>query len=122
MATTYSELENILNTHLQKNILITIGGIEVKRGKFLLYQNNILANNFNYDLTIERIKKIDIFRLPYPFKIEYYAEDGLLYLDYRFSSLTEDKKHLTRIDTLKDKYAEMKLSKFLDRIVEIEFT
>jgi hypothetical protein len=114
-------LEEILKTHLQKYISITINGTEIKNGKFILFQNNILANNFYFELTIERIKKIDVVKIPFPFKVEHYPDEGLLYLDYRFTSLTDDKKQLMKIDSLKEKYTEAKLSKFLNTIVEVEF-
>jgi hypothetical protein len=114
-------LEEILKTHLQKDISITINGTEIKNGKFILFQNNILANNFYFELTIERVKKIDVVKIPFPFKVEHYPDEGLLYLDYRFASLTDDKKQLMKIDSLKEKYTEAKLSKFLNTIVEVEF-
>jgi hypothetical protein len=114
-------LEEILKTHLQKNISITINGTEIKNGKFILFQNNILSNNFYFELTLDRGKKIDILKIPFPFKIEHYPDEGLLYLDYRFTSLTDDKKQLIKIDNLRQKYMDNKLSKFLNTIVELEF-
>jgi hypothetical protein len=118
----HSELENILRRHLQKEIIISVDGVEIKKGKFLLFQNNILANNFYYDLTIEKTKKIDIFKLPYPFKIEDYSDEGLLYLDYRIKTLVANDKHVSRLVNLSEKYADSsKPSKFADKIIEIEF-
>lgn len=117
------ELDAILTLHLQKQISIKVDGVEIKSGKFLLYQNNLLSNNFYYDLTIERIKKIDSVKLPFPFEIEHYPEEGLVYFDYRLSSLTNDKKHLIGIDHLCGKLADpLKSSRYINKIVEIEFS
>lgn len=118
----YSDLEKILFKHLQKEIVITVDGFELKRGKFLLFQNNILANNFYYELTIEKTKKIDVFKLPHPFKIEEYSDEGLLYLDYRLKSLTSDPRNISKLNLLNDKYVDAnKASKFYNKIIEIEF-
>ncbi len=118
-----TELDSILTLHLQKHIAVKIDGVEIKNGKFILYQNNILSNNFYYELTIERTKKIDSFKIPFPFKIEHYADEGLIYLDYRTSALTDDRKHLVGISHLFNKLADhIKPSRFINKIVEIEFS
>jgi hypothetical protein len=92
--TSSEKIEKVFEKYFQKNILLSIKDETIKKGKFLLIKNCIIGNNYYFELTIERVKKLDLVRIPYPFEIEEYPEDNLLFLDYRLSSLFKNNKKL----------------------------
>ena len=114
--------EKIFPKYFQKNITLRIGEEEIKTGKFLLIQNHIVTNNFFFELVIENTKKIISFKLPYPFAYDEYPDEGILYLDYRFKTLTNKRDMLPLMVQICSTIAPEKSSKFIDRILEIEFT
>jgi len=92
--TSSEKLEKVFEQYFQKTICLSIKDEQIKKGKFLLIKNCIIGNNYFYELTIERVKKLDLVRIPYPFEIEEYPEDNLLFLDYRLSSLFKNNKKM----------------------------
>lgn len=113
-------IERVFEKYFQQSISLYIKGEQVKKGKFLLIKNCIIGNNFYFEFTIKREKKIDTVRIPYPFSIEEYAEENLLYLDYRLDSFFRNKKHSQYIKNWllsEDKIP----NKLFDNILEIKF-
>ena len=91
LLTSSEKIEGIFDKYFQKNIILYINDEPIKKGKFLLIKNCIISNNFFFEFTIKREKKLDIIRVPYPFKIEEYVEDNLVYMDYRISTLFKNR-------------------------------
>jgi hypothetical protein len=113
-------IEKIFEKYFQKSISLFIKGEVVKKGKFLLIKNCIVGNNFYFEFTIKREKKIDTVRIPYPFLVEEYQDENLLYLDYRLDTLFRDSKHSQFIKqwALTD---DKMPNKLFDNILEIKF-
>lgn len=121
--TSSEKIEKVFEKYFQKTILLSIKDETIKKGKFLLIKNCIIGNNYYYELTIERVKKLDLVRIPYPFYLEEYPEDNLLFLDYRLSSLFKnDKKLLTEMNQWCSTKTDLKsANKMFNNILEIKF-
>lgn len=120
--TSSEKIERIFEKYFQKTIVMSLRDSEIKRGKFLLLKNCIISNNYFYELTIERSKKLDVVRLPYPFHIEEYRDENLIYADYRLSTLFKNNKETLEQVSAWVKKIDMKNSnKFFDNILEIKF-
>ena len=121
--TSSEKVERIFEKYFQKTISLSIKDEQIKKGKFLLIKNCIIGNNYYFELTIERVKKLDLIRIPYPFDLEEYEEDNLLYLDYRLSSLFKHNKKL--LDEMKywcNNKTDLKTAnKMFNNILEIKF-
>ena len=113
--------EKIFTKYFQRQISIKINDEEIKTGKFLLIQNNIINNNFYFDLIIENTKKVIVFKIPFPFAVDEYLDEGLLYFDYRFKTFAKKKAILLEVERLAETLSVDKYSKFYDSIVEIQF-
>jgi len=121
--TSSEKLERVFEKYFQKTICLSIKDEQIKKGKFLLIKNCIIGNNYFYELTIERVKKLDLVRIPYPFEIEEYPEDNLLFLDYRISSLFKNnKKMLNEMVQWCESKADLRsANKMFNNILEIKF-
>ena len=121
--TSSERLEKIFEKYFQKTISLSIKDEQIKKGKFLLIKNCIIGNNYFYELTIERVKKLDLVRIPYPFEIEEHPEDNLLFLDYRLSSLfRNNKKLLNEMTQWCETKTDLKsANKMFNNILEIKF-
>jgi hypothetical protein len=121
--TSSEKIEKVFEKYFQKNICLSIKDEIVKKGKFLLIKNCIIGNNYYFELTIERVKKLDLVRIPYPFVLEEYPEDNLLFLDYRLSSLFKNnKKLLAEMKHWCNTKTDIKIAnKMFDNILEIKF-
>lgn len=121
--TSSERLEKIFEKYFQKTISLSIKDEQIKKGKFLLIKNCIIGNNYFYELTIERVKKLDLVRIPYPFDIEEHPEDNLLFLDYRLSSLfRNNKKLLNEMTQWCETKTDLKsANKMFNNILEIKF-
>jgi len=110
---TYNEL---FKTLLQKNVHFIIKNKAVKRGKILLYNQN----EFFIEFTLEdaRDSKIRKYNIPIPFAIENWADDGLIYCDYRLSTLSLGDRELK--ETLFNMNDPETSSKFFNTILQIE--
>jgi len=116
-------LETILKKYFQKNISLIIDGEELKSGLFMLYALTIYSNNYYIEFHVKRDKKTDIIKIPYPFKAEEYEKDGLLYLDYRISTLCKNNSRLiNKIETATRNISSVNDNKFYNKILEIQFT
>ncbi len=76
--------ESFLLDCLQKQVIFSIGDKTIKKGRLLLFRR------VHYFIQISLLTDKNIrenFEVPIPFKVENYKEDGLLYFDYRVSSL-----------------------------------
>ena len=67
------------------DITIYIDNEEYKTGKFILFQSTLIANNYYLEFQIKTDKKIEPVKIPYPFNIENYEDEGLLYFDFLFN-------------------------------------
>lgn len=113
--------EKMFTKYFQKNIILRIGNDDIKIGKFLLIQNHIITNNFYFELVIENTKKIVSFKIPYPFAYDEYPEDNIIYLDYRFKTLTNKSDLNLLMKNISKIHETDKPSKFLNSILEIQF-
>lgn len=117
------KIEKLFEQHFQKNISLIINNNNIKSGKFLLIKNNIIGNNYYFDLSIERKKKIDVVKLPYPFGIEEHSNENLLYFDYRVSTLIHNRKDLQfKFSQYFNENTTFKPNKMFDTILEIQFS
>ena len=76
--------EHFLIPWLQKHITFSIGGKSVKKGKLLLFRR------IHYYIQIALMTDKNTrenFEIPIPFRVESHDDDGLLFFDYRISSL-----------------------------------
>lgn len=114
--------EKLFEKYFQKTIYLCVKNEVLKKGKFLLIRNQIIGNNYYYELVIERAKKIDTVKIPYPFNVEEYEQDETLFLDYRISCLFNNNKHLEKLLNEWIKEVDIKnTNKFFDNILEIKF-
>ena len=114
-----STVENILEKQFQKKIRLSLKEDLVKEGQFILFRSMLLYNNFYLELHIKTAKKIEMVKIPYPFKVEDYTDENLVLFDYRLCSLTSDPQILKIINRFKpvDKVG---LNRFFDSILQIE--
>lgn len=120
--TSSEKIERIFEKYFQKTIILSIKDSEIKKGKFLLLKNCVIGNNYFYEFTIERAKKLDVVRIPYPFELDEYQEESLLYLDYRLATLFKhNKKSLEDVSAWVKKIDTKNTHKFFDNILEIRF-
>lgn len=108
-----TELEAGLKHLLQKQVCFRIGGKPWKSGKFLLFNQS----NFYIELILDTVKKRERFEIPVPFSVEQWKEDGLLYLDYTFKTIS---KNNAPIISLISSLSVDKKSRFYNTILEIE--
>ena len=75
-------------THcLQKRLQFKLNDKQLKSGKLLFFKKS----HFYIQIALVNEKGVrENFEIPYPFKVEDYEEDGLLYYDYRIKSLNID--------------------------------
>lgn len=120
------QIESILKRNFQKNIEIEIDNKIIKRGRFILYKMTTITNYFHIELYIERasnIEKHDTFKLPYPFAIEEYEDEGLIYLDYRLKTLFKNESTKKKFEEIYNSSKNKEdILKFYDKIVVIKFT
>lgn len=119
--TSSEKIERILEKYFQQSAELHINGELFKKGKFLLLENKIIHNNFYFDFIVEKTKKVDVLKIPYPFKIEEH-DDGVIYFDYRLSSLFPQNNTLNSIQ-IKNLINNLGTvpSKLFDAILEIKF-
>lgn len=111
-------MEGILRENFQKNLEFELNGKTYKRGKFSLYRIETYNNNYEIIFLFETTKnKPESFKIPYPFKVEYYPQDGQLFFDYRLLTLSNGDSNLeSRLLKLASKY---QLSKYFNKILTI---
>ena len=117
-----NQLDAILKKYFQQQVELFVDGVSIKQGQFLLFRNLLYHNNYFFELHIRRKGKIDSIKVPYPFNIEEYADEGLIYLDYRNKTLLKNNPALlTKLQTFIDSQPNEK-SKFYNKILEIKFS
>jgi hypothetical protein len=114
-----SIVESILEKQFQKKIRLSLKDDYIKEGQFILYRSMLLHNNFYLELHIKTSKKIEMVKIPYPFKTEDHTDENLVLFDYRISSLSSDPQILKILNKFKpiDKVG---LNRFYDAILQIE--
>lgn len=115
------KIESIFEKYFQKNLEIYIKDCLFKQGKFIIIENKILNNNYYYELLLEKTKKLEVVKIPFPFHLEEHEDDGILYFDYRLSTLFKS----SNIDTTEIINTINKLdivhSRLFDTILELKF-
>ncbi len=82
-----TEIEETLKDLLQKNLKLSINNKQYRKGKLLLFKQN----NYHIELTVRKNEKdMKRFEIPIPFAIEKWADDGLVYFDYRLKTLAKN--------------------------------
>jgi hypothetical protein len=80
----WKNAEAFFTKHLQTEFVFSTNNKVSKKGKFLLYKRN----HFFIQITLLSPRGVkENFEIPFPYKIELYEPEGLLYFDYRLSSL-----------------------------------
>jgi hypothetical protein len=111
-----SLLEKTCGSLLQRNVNFVIKNKIIKKGKIELF----VQRNFYlvFHLTVDKNKKEKL-EIPIPFSFENYEDEGLVYFDYRF--ITISKYYPESIDILKKIFEKNKKNnKFGDAILTIE--
>jgi hypothetical protein len=115
-------LESILEKYYQKKIELYVKNELYKSGQFLLYRNLLDHSNYFFELQIKRKDRIDPIKIPHPYDIEEYEDEGLIYLDYRNKTLVKNHPELLfKLEEFSAQQTEEK-SKFFDTILEIKFS
>ena len=98
-----------------KHQCITLFFILHQKGKLLLFKQK----NYHIELTIKRDgSDVKRFEIPIPFNIEVWKEDGLVYFDYRLSSLAKNDNAIC--NELKKLESDKAKHRFYDEILEIQ--
>jgi hypothetical protein len=109
-----TEIEEVLMELLQKDLRLSINNKQYRKGKLLLFKQN----NYHLELTvIKNDTDMKRFEIPIPFGIEKWKGDGLVYFDYRLSTLSKNDKVVGEI--LKNLPTEGN-NKFYNKILEIQ--
>jgi len=114
-----STVESILEKQFQKKIRLSTKEDNIKEGQFILFRSMLLYNNFYLELHIKTAKKIEMIKIPYPFKVEDHTDENLVLFDYRLCSLTTDPKIIKTINKYKPTEI-IGLNRFFDSILQIE--
>lgn len=79
--------EQYLVPWLQKQVCFSIGDKVVKKGRLILFRR--IHYYIQIALMTDKSTR-ENFEIPIPFNVESHKDDGLLYFDYRISSLNLD--------------------------------
>ena len=100
--------EDFLFNSLQKELTFHIGSKTIKQGRLLLFKRK---SSFFIQITLFNSKKEkENFEIPFPFKVEEYKEDGVMYFDYRLDAL-----NVETLPHIQSKVA----SSYFNRILEV---
>lgn len=114
-------IEEILRPHFQKTLNIVIDNQIYKSGKFVVFQTSQLLNYFFLEFHIQTDKKIEVVKIPYPFDVDNYEDEGLIYFDYRINTMTKNKKITQRLQDFAKTQEGSTQNKFYNKIIELEF-
>lgn len=119
VASTYLEVipgEDFLTKHLQAPIKFVLGHKTIKQGRLILFKRT----HYYIQITIQTVKSSkESFEIPIPFKTEEYVNEGLIYFDYRLSSLIGyDKDILEKVENIK--FKNINPSQYYNKILEIQ--
>lgn len=109
-----TEIEEVLIGLLQKDLKLSINNKQYRKGKLLLFKQN----NYHLELTVRK-NDTDMkrFEIPIPFGIEKWEADGLVYFDYRLSTLSKNDKV---VGEMLKKLPTEGNNKFYNKILEIQ--
>jgi hypothetical protein len=111
-----SVLENTCSSLLQRNVNFIIKNKIIKKGKIELF---VQRNFYLVFHILTESKKKEKFEIPIPFSFENHEEDGLVYFDYRFKTIS--KYYPESLDVLQKIFDKNKKNnKFGDSILMIE--
>jgi hypothetical protein len=111
-----SLLEKACGSLLQRNVSFIIKNKIIKKGKIELF----VQRNFYlvFHILVEKNKKEKL-EIPIPFSFENYDDEGLMYFDYRFKTIS--KYYPESLENLKKIFEKNKKNnKFGDSILTIE--
>jgi len=100
------KIDSILRLCLQKNISIHMNNKLLKKGRLLLYKK---AHYFIQLALLSDKNNKENFDIPIPFDVENYEDEGVLYFDYRISSL-----HTQELPKIPEKNTSVYLNKILE--------
>ena len=81
---TWSQGELFLRDNLQKPVKFVLGSKILKTGRLILFRKN----HFFLQVTLlNHLNQRENFEIPFPFKLELYKNEGLVYFDYRTAAL-----------------------------------
>ena len=99
--------EQYLVPWLQEQLIFSVGDKVIKKGRLLLFRR---AHYYIQIAILTDKNTRENFEVPIPFKVESHEEEGLLYFDYRISSL-----HIESIPPIPSKIS----SSYFNKIMEI---
>jgi len=108
-----TKYETTLKYLLQKDIKFNLNGKSYKKGKLILFKQR----NYHLELTLQKNNNTKKIEIPIPYNIEMWADDNLVYFDYRLTTLSKGDKELYNLIT---KMVQQSYSKFYDSILELE--
>ena len=76
--------ESFFVSCLQKNLNLSVDNKQIKKGKLLLFRR---AHYYIQLMVVSDKGTKECIDIPIPFKIENYSDEGLIYFDYRTTSL-----------------------------------
>ena len=83
--------ERFFVENLQKPIKFSIKEKTIKQGRLLLFKRT----HYYIQISLQTAKNTrENFEIPFPFKVEEYNADGLMYYDYRVNSLNLENDHI----------------------------
>jgi len=100
--------EQFLISCLQKPVSFLINNKIIKKGKLLLFRR---THYFIQVILLSEKGIRETFDVPFPFKVENYTEENLMYFDYRLLSLETEKIPKIPLKVL---------SIYFDKILEIQ--
>ncbi len=108
--------EEYLTQMLQSPIKFTLGQKTIKQGRLLIFKRT----HYYIQVTLINSKNVkESFEIPIPFRTEHYPSEGLIYFDYRLTSLVGlDEDLLNQIQSIKIK--NINPSQYYNKILEIQ--
>lgn len=108
--------EGFLTRHLQMPVKFTLGEKIIKQGKLIIFKRT----HYYIQITLQGNKATkESFEIPIPFKTEEYRNEGLIYFDYRLSSLVGYSEDLLQ-RARNIKFKNINPSQYYDKILEIQ--
>lgn len=116
-----SYLEEILKNHFQRQFEFELDGKIFKRGRLVLFRIDLKSNNYDVLWMFKTSsEKLENFRTPIPYDVEYYPDESEIFFDYRIKTLVKGNTGLSnKLKKLASKYSP---SKYFDSIVTIRYT
>lgn len=108
--------EGFLTRHLQTPMKFTLGEKIIKQGKLIIFKRT----HYYIQITLQGSKSTkESFEVPIPFKTEEYRNEGVMYFDYRLSSLVGYSGDLLqRAQSIK--FKNINPSQYYNKILEIQ--